>query len=206
MVEMTALQDAFKVQKDGTKGPTNLDLQNTYTPKSFKEKGMDGPRIDYVLYKGCHNTQVSLVEYKQPFPERIPGMNISYSDHEAITATLNITKGDTYVENKAIATKFNESMLLEGVAVMDAGLENVAKHKVCYWIISILLLAVIIGSFFYVPEFEAVLDCLRILLTIIMSYTFVMATLWNMIETNTLYATKLAMQINLKTIQNDNSS
>lgn len=38
-------------------------------------------------------SQVDVEDFMHPFPMRIPNMNFSYSDHEAIMATFKLSKG-----------------------------------------------------------------------------------------------------------------
>lgn len=43
------------------------------------------------------NLQVEITNFDHPLPNRVPYKGFSYSDHEAVTATLKFTKGNLYI-------------------------------------------------------------------------------------------------------------
>ncbi|KAJ8868525.1 hypothetical protein PR048_030053 [Dryococelus australis] len=50
-------------------------------------------RIDYILFRSGPEVQVRVESYRQPLPQKVPNCSFSFSDHEAVLATLRITKG-----------------------------------------------------------------------------------------------------------------
>jgi sphingomyelin phosphodiesterase 2 len=53
-----------------------------------------GKRIDYVLHKPGPNVKSEVVHCQLPLPSRVPGKEFSYSDHEAVAATIRIRRDD----------------------------------------------------------------------------------------------------------------
>ncbi|KAJ8926430.1 hypothetical protein NQ314_021218 [Rhamnusium bicolor] len=97
MLSVSGLVDAFaeagEVPKEMT--TTNESLKNSYTPASLVKKNIPGKRIDYIMYHPGSKIEVDLKKYNLPLPERVPNRSFSYSDHEAIEATLIVNKKRT---------------------------------------------------------------------------------------------------------------
>lgn len=100
------LRDAAQIAQKREAAPeTNEALRNSYRSKQTSSLS-PGFRIDYILFKA--NSQVSISECIFPLGERIPGSNISYSDHEAIAATFQIIELNSADDNSSRGTKVNE--------------------------------------------------------------------------------------------------
>ncbi|XP_033104839.1 sphingomyelin phosphodiesterase 2-like [Anneissia japonica] len=61
----------------------------THLNKRVYEKFQDGMRIDYIMYNGCHSYKVQCTDARLVM-RKIPGSALSPSDHEALSATLEI--------------------------------------------------------------------------------------------------------------------
>lgn len=77
---------------------TNECKHNSYTPKKVLAKNPSGFRIDHIFLRSADNVKTTILEYKLPLPERVPGQKFSYSDHEAVQVRLRLQAkedGDT---------------------------------------------------------------------------------------------------------------
>lgn len=161
-----------------------------------------GKRIDYILYSPGSNIAVDVHKYHLPLPERVPECTYSYSDHEAVTATLTINPNAT--TSKSIDYSIQEAILNESTKVCDEAVKRLLSHKRIYWILSIILFILLLAT----VVTEAPYGCkifyhvIRVVLTGCIIYTIIMATLWNKIENNAVIAGKLTMEISLKQLTN----
>ncbi|XP_053943906.1 sphingomyelin phosphodiesterase 2 [Cuculus canorus] len=89
----TGLRDAFTeaTRFEGCEDGCTLIPNNCFTVKSELLPFPLGIRIDYILYKAVSNFTVKCEELKTT-TGTAPGMNIPFSDHEAVMATLHIQK------------------------------------------------------------------------------------------------------------------
>ncbi|NXH06143.1 NSMA phosphodiesterase, partial [Loxia leucoptera] len=89
----TGLQDAFAeaMHFEGCKNGCTLVPDNCFTDKSELLPFPLGIRIDYILYKAISSFTVKCEELKTT-TGRAPGMDIPFSDHEAVMATLHIQR------------------------------------------------------------------------------------------------------------------
>lgn len=69
---------------------TNECKQNSYTPKKVLKHNPNGYRIDHIFVRSADNIKTSILEYKLPLPDRVPGQKYSYSDHEAVQVRLRL--------------------------------------------------------------------------------------------------------------------
>lgn len=69
---------------------TNECTHNSYTPKRVLTKNPGGFRIDHIFVRSSDSIKTSILEYKLPLPERVPGKKFSYSDHEAVQVRLKL--------------------------------------------------------------------------------------------------------------------
>ncbi|NWZ65616.1 NSMA phosphodiesterase, partial [Acrocephalus arundinaceus] len=89
----TGLRDAFAeaTHFEGCKKGCTLVPGNCFTDKSELLPFPLGIRIDYILYKAISSFTVKCEELKTTTGPA-PGMNIPFSDHEAVMATLHIQR------------------------------------------------------------------------------------------------------------------
>ncbi|NXM52963.1 NSMA phosphodiesterase, partial [Illadopsis cleaveri] len=89
----TGLRDAFAeaMHFEGCKNGCTLVPDNCFTDKSELLPFPLGIRIDYILYKAISSFTVKCEELKTTTGPR-PGMDIPFSDHEAVMATLYIQR------------------------------------------------------------------------------------------------------------------
>ncbi|NXA94283.1 NSMA phosphodiesterase, partial [Melanocharis versteri] len=89
----TGLRDAFAeaTRFEGCKNGCTLVPDNCFTAKSELLPFPLGIRIDYILYKAISSFTVKCEELKTTTGPA-PGMDIPFSDHEAVMATLHIQR------------------------------------------------------------------------------------------------------------------
>lgn len=197
---MTGLTDAFSEADEIAQetSSTNEALENSYTPSSLIRKQIPGKRIDYVMYLGGSNIKVIMKRYHHPLPNRVPGCAYSYSDHEAVTATLKIIRNEVPVRIFDVSAR--TTVLKESIDVCNIATKRLINQKRCYWFFTAILFVLLITTVATEAPFgqKVVYHIVRVLITCAMGFTFIMATLWNMIETNAVVAGKLAMELNMK--------
>lgn len=176
---------------------TNEGPQNSYTNPSLIKKMCPGKRIDYIMYLGGPGVKIDVGIYEHPLPNRVPERTYSYSDHEAITATLKISQNESSTLNSSNSCG---SILQESVEVCNTALKRLVSHKRAYWFITAVLFMLLVTTATTEAPFGFTISyhIIRIFITVLMGFTLIMATLWNMIETNAILAGKLAMEVNLK--------
>ncbi|KAM7356999.1 neutral sphingomyelinase [Cochliomyia hominivorax] len=69
---------------------TNECKQNSYTSKKVLARNPQGYRIDHIFVRSSDNIKTTILEYKLPLPDRIPGKKFSYSDHEGVQVRLRL--------------------------------------------------------------------------------------------------------------------
>ncbi|KAH8418268.1 hypothetical protein KR222_007642 [Zaprionus bogoriensis] len=70
---------------------TNECGRNSYTSARALAKNPLGIRIDHIFVRSADHIKAEIVDYTLPFPERVPCQKFSFSDHEAVLATLKLT-------------------------------------------------------------------------------------------------------------------
>ena len=131
----------------GTSGvPSNSFYSSTPQNPNLKE---NGNRIDYVLYSNGPDTAVTPLSCTLPLPNRVPGKNYSYSDHEAVDAVLKLSrkmsneyKDDQRTQRQTVRDfKRAQSIetrsdciksVQEAIKVMDRSLESVDRSQIKY--------------------------------------------------------------------------
>ncbi|XP_066246385.1 putative neutral sphingomyelinase [Euwallacea similis] len=194
------------------KTSTNESLSNSYTPSSLVKRKILGKRIDYVMYHPGSNVTVDLQKYVLPLPDRVPKQTFSYSDHEAILVELSIVKGTKSPRN-CPDEDAKKLVLEECIILCKEALKSISKTKVLYWlgvfillvllVISLVLPAVISTRVF--DDFPTLFAVLRVFVTTLLMFCFLMATLWSRIEMHGVLSGKLAMEVSLRKIKQTES-
>lgn len=136
LLSTASLKDAF-VQKPIDYSGTHEYIYNSYTNQGIEGKNAKGIRIDYVLYRENKEFHCEVENYELPFLEKIPELNISYSDHEAVHAKFSITeKKSSFVETDQMI-KDNIKNLKECITTCNQSLKNLNSHRQSYSIMAI---------------------------------------------------------------------
>ncbi|XP_033219483.1 putative neutral sphingomyelinase [Belonocnema kinseyi] len=197
---VAGLQDTCSISAD-TQG-TSECAKNSYTPSSIASKLPNGKRIDYILYKGSKNFKVEVFNFRQPFPERVPQKNFSYSDHEAIMAHFKIMRG----EDSSSKPDVKES-LKEGISICLLALKSVQRQRTWYLLFSLILAIPLMYSMGLEGTSTSIgisigLNLARLFTTAILCYALFMSSIWNSVEKNGLKAGYSAMEIHLTQLIN----
>ncbi|GAB1864971.1 sphingomyelin phosphodiesterase [Camponotus japonicus] len=183
---------------------TNECANNSYTCSKFARTRPDGKRIDHILYLGSKTVKVEITNFQHPLPNRVPYKDFSYSDHEAIMATLKFTNGEHDINDNLDVT----DSLKEAVEICETALKSVQRQRFWYLLSACILVVPLIWSIGLdcintSLSIDIGVNILRIFLTGILCYTLFMSSLWNSVEQNALKAGCSAMEVYIKRLTND---
>ncbi|OWK53794.1 Sphingomyelin phosphodiesterase 2 [Lonchura striata] len=143
----TGLRDAFAeaTHFEGCKNGCTLVPDNCFTDKSELLPFPLGIRIDYILYKAISSFTVKCEELKTTVG-RAPGVDIPFSDHEAVMATLHIQRqgqpaGATLgTADPALADVVTEARTEVGVGLQAARQQRYSSGRMAVLALLLLLL------------------------------------------------------------------
>lgn len=148
------------------------------------------------------------MEYKLPLPEFIPNHQLSYSDHEAVLAKIQITDTNTLITKTEqtcgkIADNYVDDcrkILQECINVCDDSLNLLRSHKRCYYLMALTAFVILVYALDIYPPYgwRTMYTILKVLLSGLVLFFVFMATLWNAIEYNGIYSGKLEMEMALQ--------
>lgn len=196
---------------------TNECKHNSYTPKTLGEKNPIGIRIDHIFIRSSDQYDAQIAEYLLPLPERIPGMKISYSDHEAVMAKLKLTPKQCSSDKlddkdgfcqRQIASDLKSEMqtiavLQECVHLCETSLHKLKTDRILYFSIAIFVTFLLLALVDYsVPSgFKTLYLLLKFVLFGIVLFALFMGSLWNYMERNGILSGKTSMEIKLKRLE-----
>lgn len=200
MLSVPGLVDAYSEASDLPKDciATCESLRNSYTPSSYVKKNNPGKRIDYIMFHPGSKMQIDLKNYCLPLAERVPNHSFSYSDHEAISATLVINKKKVSDISRDLQDKRN--VLESSVDVLNAALRRLVGHKIVYLIFGILLFVLLLISFAFNSPFgyPIIFGILRVIVTCLIIFCILMGIIWNKIERHGVLAGKYSIEVSLR--------
>jgi sphingomyelin phosphodiesterase 2 len=179
---------------------THENPNNTYTPAQIS--GKDGIRIDYIFYRNSRDFECNVLNYELPLIDKIPQLNISYSDHEAVHAQISIKrklKESISIESDRSLVSTNIKNLKECIIMCNNSLKELESHRRSYTMLAIGLIVILIN----VVEmnvgygFKTIYLVIKFLLCGLTIFFIFMASLWNMMEKHGILSGKLSMQIAL---------
>ncbi|KAG8321041.1 Sphingomyelin phosphodiesterase 2, neutral membrane (Neutral sphingomyelinase) [Homalodisca vitripennis] len=200
LVQHTAhLRDAYEKNSEGSDIGTYDCSRNSYANSREVSRNPNGVRIDHIFYRPGLGAQVELQNYTMPLAERVPGESFSYSDHEAIAATFKIIPSIHHNMADHMFSKPEEMMtcLCEGTGVISEAVKQLYWSRVHYWsmISTIIFGLACLCLFSDIPEtYSRAFQLSLVILTAVIIFAFIMATVWNKIEQNALRSTMMAMQ------------
>lgn len=201
LLSTSKMKDSFKHKPSAFSG-THEYAYNTYSSADLSTKKPEGIRIDYVLFREHPDVECEIEDYELPLLDKIPELNISYSDHEAIHAKISIMKKnhstESQVEDKAV-TQDNIKNLKECIATCNKSLKMLESHRRSYTMMAIGLGVILINIVEIDPAygFKTAYMILKFLLCGLTLFFVFMATLWNIMEKHGVLAGKLSMEIAL---------
>jgi len=194
---------------------------NTYCTISEVEEYPAGKRIDYIMYRAGPDKTVQITECRLPLARRIPaslsaclGKEVSYSDHEAVAATITVTSsagagGDNLGHSARQARGKmvgRQEAVAAGIILIEKALLGTKTDQKLYSVLAIITFIIFMASFSQLLLMDSLLlDCtmflLRMILTLTGFYAVLMASVFNRRERHALSATKATLQL-LKTGDN----
>jgi len=196
--------NAHKAEKGGETCATPF---NSYTLDWEKTEFPTGKRIDYVLYSAGPGIKAEAVDCKLPLTKYVPATfspskQISYSDHEAVTATIKLqrTNSDVDLRQREMAFPEDTARLMEAAQIIDSASKGMVFHAAFYLGITLACLLLFSFSFngFFLTESRLV-DFLvfigRLVFTVLGMYALAMGTLFNQKEKNALLSAKASLNL-----------
>lgn len=199
------------VKTPGSSGETNETPANSFTSVKTLKENPSGNRIDYIFYHASASHKVKTKVCDQPWPNRAPQQDFSFSDHEPVRAILTVTpvKEDDSTET-ATEVQAQTDALLESSAVCEQGLKKVAVSRKLYLFLAILLtilelvyLAVL--SLDLSPGLRIALGILSLVAMAALMYFLLMGTVFYHMEYNGVKSTKLALKCHLEILTKKNA-
>lgn len=145
------------------------------------------------------------MEYKLPLPKLIPQMKISFSDHEAVSCKIKLTPDLTITSNELPYdhTSLCMKSLLQGIISCNDSLKILSYNRKYYtmaaFTVLVLLISIIeLKSGYGTNTFFLIF---KVVLCGIFFFLIFMASIWNTIERNSIYAARLSMELELKHIE-----
>eukprot|EP00088_Acartia_fossae_P009378 TRINITY_DN14538_c0_g1_i2.p1 TRINITY_DN14538_c0_g1~~TRINITY_DN14538_c0_g1_i2.p1 ORF type:complete len:418 (+),score=69.65 TRINITY_DN14538_c0_g1_i2:24-1256(+) len=193
----------------GKGGETCATPYNSYTLPEERIEFPQGKRIDYIMYTNGPNTKARTTECRLPLPVRLPSSYeapVSYSDHEAVTATILLEDSEgpsdsvKYRRQRSVYCEDRQKCVKESVQLTKAALKAAAWAQWYYGILCAVLLIFFLGSFsaYFLTEnfiIDSVVFLVRMLLTLGIIYTLLMASILNKKERNALLGAKHTLEL-----------
>ncbi|XP_058818342.1 putative neutral sphingomyelinase isoform X2 [Topomyia yanbarensis] len=183
---------------------TNEIARNSYTDPEAAKKSPQGKRIDYIMYRFADQYEGHRLEHRLPLPERIPGKDMSYSDHEAVYAKIILKKAVVPNSGEFKQGENNDQetimALKESIVICNESLKKLESHKRTYTLMAIAVVIVLLSMLELDAPYglKTALLLFRFLLSCIVLFFIFMATIWNVMEKHGILAGKLSMEIALK--------
>ncbi|KAK2720241.1 putative neutral sphingomyelinase isoform X2 [Artemia franciscana] len=203
LIHNTNLNDAF-VSKHGTRpdylGCTNETLENSYTPRQLRRQNHPGKRIDYIMFSSSNAYNMSTLECKNPLPSCVPGQGFSYSDHEAVSTTFEISLSMTD-ESRVVNLAERSRVLHDGLKVCQKALEKLEYRGSAYFICFLASTVLSIFLFIFVTMPMFISSICHSLLWLVSLFFLYMATVWNMMERNGILSGFDGLEVNIRSLE-----
>lgn len=204
LLSTSKMKDSF-VQKPCKFMGTHENTYNSYTSETIMKTNQEGIRIDYILYREHPDYDCKVDEYELPLLDKIPEINLSYSDHEAVHAKITISKKNSRVSSAEDLNFIQDNVknLKECIATCNNSLKQLDSHRRTYTMMAIGLGVILINIVEFSPAygFKTAYLILKFLLVGLTLFFVFMATLWNIMEKHGILAGKLSMEIALSNSQ-----
>ncbi|BFZ24957.1 hypothetical protein BsWGS_27995 [Bradybaena similaris] len=133
---------------------------NTYTSKEAKSRSPNGERIDYVMYNVKPSCKAAVTDC-QIGMGKIPGLNLSYSDHEAVMVTININKVEESHPRKmrSILSKETKESLQDALQILDKGVNQCLNEEKFFQVVVFLLSFILyfVNSYVDAESYDSIL-------------------------------------------------
>jgi len=202
---LVPLRDCWVEVNGEAGGETSETPGNSWTARSSLRQHPAGQRIDYILYRAgpnmtCHTMQCGLA-----LPDRVPGKEISYSDHEAVAATLLVTRA----ASTQYAGEFSRVRSMTGIDTkvpvlrkskgeLEEHIKQVNRQKIIFVVALLICLMLALAAFITPQMFlddqiylglDILLFLCRFFLVVLATYFFLMVTVFFRKERRTIRST-----------------
>ncbi|CAF4854700.1 unnamed protein product [Pieris macdunnoughi] len=200
ITEMANLLDPCDVESIGDTAKmikalgTCDNINNSYSNPKMTKTCPEGKRIDHILFNVNSGWEAEVISLKNPLPDRVPGEEFSYSDHNAVSLELKVKAN---AKNKEPPKRFYDNYddtVVEAIQICKEAKVTLVKSRKLFLITGGLIFMVLIGLVGYWPN-NILVDMIKIFMTGICFYYIVMGTIWNRIEMNSLKAGLSALEI-----------
>lgn len=199
LLSTSAMRDAYE-QKPSQHFATHEYVYNSYTKGEISGK-KEGIRIDYVLYRCGRDYDCQVEHYELPLLDKIPGKNLSYSDHEAVHTQISFKKKikESLIEIDRSLIHDNIKNLKECIVTCNNSLKALDSHRRTYSMMAIGLVVILINILEISPAygFKTIYYIIKLLIVGMTFFFIFMASIWNIIEKHGILSGKLAMEIAL---------
>ena len=206
------LRDAWiDVHGDGPGGETCEVPGNSFTSAAALRECPRGKRIDYIMYGAGPNVLAAAVECEKPLPQRISGKEFSYSDHEAVCATIKLIRSkDVFQKSTDFRRMLSKECRIDcvkavkdAIGIIERSQNTVNKDHLRYGMIAAVFLILFVLTFLpgilVDPKWYGLVDVLvfvpRFLFTVAFVFFVLMATIFNKKEKNALSSTKSSLRL-----------
>lgn len=196
LTSIPALLDPFELEHENTNPDiaracgTSDNENNSYASSKEVKKLPEGKRIDHILFRTDSNIKVKILNFGNPLKDRVPGHSFSYSDHNAVCLEVILSNDENNSKNLCPLACFNVPLstnINEAIKVCEDAKETLIRSKKLFLVAGGLLLMLLLGT---VGLWSQIIlhDLVRICVTCVSLYYFVMGTIWNRIEMNSIKA------------------
>lgn len=181
---VTPLRDSWVEANGAEGGQTSETPANSYTPMSSLKESPQGKRIDYIMYNTGPNITGETISCVLPLPDRVPGKNISYSDHEGVAAKIKIkrneemrmTSRDFVRMQSMVDLPSKTACVQEAINILRASLKSVKFARLLYLLGALLCFVLLIGAFIIPAALSPIYLGLDLLLFIVRLFLIVCTT------------------------------
>ncbi|XP_053957211.1 putative neutral sphingomyelinase [Anastrepha ludens] len=209
---------------------TNEFYKNSYTPANNDGNKSLGVHIDHIFARSSENTHLSIIDYRLPLTERVPGHNFSYSDHEAVLAKLylsdsrrhSVAADSCYAVNTLMnnierigdqpyetSIKADESLisrriaaLHESISLCEMSLDQLNIDRIFYYSVAVIFAFILVVFLEYSAPtgFRTLYIILKFSISGVLLFCIFMGSVWNYMELNGILSGKVAMELMLRSI------
>ncbi|XP_047023751.1 putative neutral sphingomyelinase [Helicoverpa zea] len=172
---------------------TSETANNSYTDPKTAKIAPEGKRIDHILYKLNPAWEAEVIHFGHPLPDKVPGKDFSYSDHNAVSVQLHVKPADKSLQKENSTDDCFDETATQAIKVCEEAMANISKATTLYLTCGGLILMFLIGTVGYWPN-NVIYDILKLFITGIGFYYLIMGSLWNKMEMNSLKAGLSALE------------
>ncbi|XP_068627781.1 putative neutral sphingomyelinase [Battus philenor] len=200
ITQLPSLMDPYVMKCEGSNpsigkpSGTCDNANNSYSDTKLAKSAPEGKRIDHILFKLSSLWEADVINFGNPLEERVPGEDFSYSDHNAVSLEirLRVNNGKKSHRQQSAEDRFDDT-IAQAIKVCQDATITITKSKHLFLTCGGLLFMFLIGTVGFWPHY-ILADIVKIVITGFCFYYFMMGTIWNKIEMNSLKAGLSALE------------